>query len=154
MLYRAVEPVSVQPRMENRWEPLYGRFRKQHPPTFEGGPNPLLAEQWVNMTSSTMDFMEVGGNERVACANYILREDALIWWEIVFQRRDVTTMTWGEFRDVFIEKYYSVAVQSVKVDEFTNLTQNKMTVTEYALRFDRLAKFAPDLVPTDMARRY
>ena len=28
-----------------------------------------------------------------------------------------------------------------------------MTVTEYALKFDRLAKFAPDLVPTDAARQ-
>ena len=62
-------------------------------------------------------------------------------------------MTWEEFRNIFNDKYYSVAVRAAKVDEFTNLTQNRMTVTEYALKFDRLAKFAPHLVPTDMARR-
>ena len=62
-------------------------------------------------------------------------------------------MTWEECRYIFDEKYYSVAVRAAKVDEFINLTQNQLTVTKYALRFDRLAKFAPDLVPTDAARR-
>ena len=103
------------------------------------------------MTSSILDFMRVQGNERVACASYMFREDACIWWDVVTQRRNVTAMTYEEFRNIFNEKYYSVAVRAVKVDEFTNLTQNRMTVTEYALRFDRLAKFALDLVPTDMA---
>lgn len=27
--------------MENHLEPLYERFRKQHPPVFKGGPNPF-----------------------------------------------------------------------------------------------------------------
>ena len=65
----------------------------------------------------------------------------------------MAVMTWEEFRSIFNEKYYSVAVRAAKVDEFINLTQNRMTVTEYALKFDRLAKFALDLVPTDAARR-
>ena len=75
--------VSVQPVMENRWEPLYERFRKQHPPTFEGGPDPLRAEQWMNMISSILDFMRVVGNERVAYASYMFREDARFWWDVV-----------------------------------------------------------------------
>ncbi|XP_062093822.1 lysine-rich arabinogalactan protein 18-like [Humulus lupulus] len=41
----------------------------------------------------------------------------------------------------------------MKVDEFINLTQNRSTVTKYAIKYDRLAKFAPDLVPTDAARK-
>ena len=36
-----VAPAPVQPVTRNRLEPLYERFRKQHPPTFEGGPDPL-----------------------------------------------------------------------------------------------------------------
>ena len=138
--------------MENKWEPLYERFRKQHPPTFESGPDPW-AEQWMNMISSILDFMRVEGNERVACASYMLREDAHIWWDVVSQRRNIAIMTREEFRNIFNEKYYSVTVRAAKMDEFTNLTQNRMTVTEYALKFDRLAKFAPDLVSTDMAQR-
>ena len=52
-----VAPVLVQPVTENRWEPLYKRFRKQQPPTFEGGSDPLRAEQWMNMISLIFEFV-------------------------------------------------------------------------------------------------
>ena len=148
-----VVPAPVQPVTGNRLEPLYERFRKQQPPTFEGGADPLLAEQWMGTMSVILDFMRVEGRDRVDCASYMLRNDARIWWEVVGQRRDTATMTWEEFKSIFNEKYYSVAVRAAKSDEFNNLTQCRLSVTEYALIFDRLAKFAPELVPTDAARR-
>ena len=45
-----VAPPPVQapapvPVVEVNREPLFERFRKQHPPTFEGGANPIMAEQ-------------------------------------------------------------------------------------------------------------
>ena len=39
------------------------------------------------------------------------------------------------------------------MEEFVHLVQGRMTVTEYAQIFDILARFAPELVPTDRARR-
>ena len=62
-------------------------------------------------------------------------------------------MSWDEFRDLFNEKYYNEGVRAAKADEFTRVVQGNMTVTEYALKFDKLAKFSSDLVPTDAARR-
>ena len=81
----------------------------------------------MNMIFSILDFMRVEGNERVACANYMLREDVRIWWDVVSQRRNVVVMTWEKFRNIFNEKYYSVSVRAAKVDEFTNLTQNLLS---------------------------
>ena len=44
-----VPPVQAQavapPQREVHREPLYERFRKQHPPTFDGNADPLKAEQ-------------------------------------------------------------------------------------------------------------
>ncbi|ERM98296.1 hypothetical protein AMTR_s01250p00009040, partial [Amborella trichopoda] len=40
-------PLVVPPDAGNRLEPLYERFRKQNPPVFEGGADPLKAEQWM-----------------------------------------------------------------------------------------------------------
>ncbi|XP_060972001.1 uncharacterized protein LOC133038042 [Cannabis sativa] len=37
-------------------------------------------------------------------------------------------------------------------DDFMNLRQNNLTVTEYARQFDRLAKFAQEIVPTEALR--
>ena len=39
------------------------------------------------------------------------------------------------------------------MEVFVRLVQGRMIVTEYAQIFDRLARFAPELVPTDRARR-
>ena len=58
-----------------------------------------------------------------------------------------------EFITLFNEKYYNDAVKAAKAEEFSKLLQVNMTVTDYALKFDRLAKFVGDLVPTDGTRR-
>ena len=47
----------------------------------------------MELITSTLDFMKVEGNDRVACASHMLRGDARIWWGVVGQRRDVATMT-------------------------------------------------------------
>ena len=75
-----VQAPAPVPVVEVNREPLFERFRKQHPPTFEGGTDPLMAEQWMDLISSTLDFMGVEGNDRVACASYMLRNDECIWW--------------------------------------------------------------------------
>ena len=38
-------PAPVHPVVEVNREPLFERFIKQHPPTIEGGTDPLLVEQ-------------------------------------------------------------------------------------------------------------
>ena len=37
--------------------------------------------------------------------------------------------------------------------EFASLVQGKLSVAEYVRQFDRLAKFSPDVVPSDRSRR-
>ena len=105
------------------------------------------------MITSIMDFMRVAGYDRVAYAAYMLRDDARIWWEMVTQDRDVTTVTWEEFQAWFTEKYYNEAIKAAKAEEFMSLVQGETSVMEYSTQFDRLAKFASNLVPTEAARQ-
>ena len=44
-------------------------------------------------------------------------------------------------------------VRKSKRDEFVGLIQGKLTVVEYAQTFEGLDRFAPDMIPTDRARR-
>lgn len=82
---------------EGRIELLYERFRKQHLPTFEGTINPLVVEDWLDLITSTMNFIGVEGNDRVACASHMLRGNACIWWGFVGQTRDIGRMSWEDF---------------------------------------------------------
>ena len=107
--------------VENRLEPLYERFREQHPIIFKGGSDPLEAEEWMELITSTPDYIRIEGNDRVTCASHMLRENARIWWGTVGQHRDVATMTWAEFQAVSNEKYYSTAVRAAKMTEFASL---------------------------------
>ncbi|XP_062086296.1 uncharacterized protein LOC133792407 [Humulus lupulus] len=145
--------LTVYPEDVDRLEPLYERFRKQHPLDFEGISEPIISESWISRIRSILDFMRVVGNDRVACVTHMIRKDVRIWCEVVEQIRDVARMAWDEFCEVFENKYYNVVVHSLKVNEFIGLVQGNLTITKYAQKFDRLAKFAFDQVRTDVASK-
>ena len=134
-------------------EAVYERFRRAQPPSFDGAPDPLAAEEWISRVELIFDMMQITDHEKVSCAVFMLNKDARYWWSVVKQTRDVSTMTWAEFQRVFHEKYFSEAVQNSKMNEFINLRQGKLSVANYVLKFDQLAKFAPDIVATDASRK-
>ncbi|XP_062091879.1 uncharacterized protein LOC133797823, partial [Humulus lupulus] len=145
-------PPPQAPPAVHPMEPLYERFRKQRPPVFEGSTDPLDAQDWKSSLEDIFEFMQLSDREKVSCAAHTLKKDAKIWWEVVKQTREVNQMTWAEFELVFNEKFYNEAVLTAKVSEFTRLQQGNLSVAEYARTFDRLAKFAPDLVNTETSR--
>ena len=65
-------------------------------------------------------------------------------------------MTWVEFNDLFMGKYFPDTARHAKAQEFLELKNGIMTVLEYVARFTELARFADDYVATDMnkARRF
>ncbi|XP_062100189.1 uncharacterized protein LOC133806071 [Humulus lupulus] len=108
--------------------------RKQAPPTFEGKIDPIVAEDWLRSVEAIFDHMELNDRQRVSCAVYLLKMDARIWWH------------------TFSKKYYSAALLATNVDEFVTLVQGNLFVTNYAQKFNRLEKFAPEVVPTETLR--
>ena len=61
-------------------------------------------------------------------------------------------MTWTEFHDLFMGKYFPDTARHAKAQEFLELKQGTMNVMEYVARFAKLARFADDYVDTDMAK--
>ncbi|KAL5549395.1 hypothetical protein UlMin_004626 [Ulmus minor] len=133
-------------------EPLYERFRKQHPPVFEGSSNPLIAEEWLRSIEDIFNFMRLNDHERVLCAIYMLRKDARFWWDVVKQTLNAEALVWEEFKAVFNHKYFHPAVLQGKVEEFNNLRQGNLSVTEAIKRFDQLARLVPHLVTNERER--
>ncbi|KAL5552945.1 hypothetical protein UlMin_040346 [Ulmus minor] len=144
-------PLTPQSTM-NSVEPLYERFRKQGPPTFEGSNDPLAAEEWLRNIERILDFMKLSDQERIMCATYKLTKDARYWWEVTGQTKDLETLSWTEFVQMFNRKYFNPTMLLSKEAEFNNIQQGNMTVDEAVLRFDRLARLCSHLVPTDKER--
>lgn len=76
-------------------------FQIHHPSTFQGSTDPFMAEQWMDVITSMLYFIKIEGTDRVTCASHMLREDARIWWAVTSQIRDVSTMSWEQFQEVF-----------------------------------------------------
>ncbi|KAI8559804.1 hypothetical protein RHMOL_Rhmol04G0203000 [Rhododendron molle] len=65
-------------------------------------------------------------------------------------------MTFAEFETLFLDKYFPTPLHLAKEQEFTNLKQGTMTVTQYAAKFEELSRYAPEAVATEdkKARRF
>ncbi|KAL5570735.1 hypothetical protein UlMin_020332 [Ulmus minor] len=136
----------------NQQEPVYKRFCQIKPAEFVGSSDPLEAEEWLSSIETILEFMELNDREKVMYASYMLRKDARYWWESVKLRRNVLTMTWGEFVGEFNQKYYNQAAMRAKQKEFLNLKQGNMTVIEAVTKFEQLARLCPSLVATEEER--
>ena len=59
-------------------------------------------------------------------------------------------MTWGEFRELFIGKFFPASARHAKAREFLELKNGNMSVLEYVAKFIELARFVDDYVATNM----
>ena len=89
---------------------------------------------------------------RITLASFQLEGESQIWWEWVTTFRDLETMTWDDFRRLFMGKYFPASSRHAKAREFLELRQGTMTVLEYVARFTELARFGDDYVATDAAK--
>ena len=89
---------------------------------------------------------------RIRLAAFQLEGKAQVWRKWARTSRDLEAMTWAEFQELFMGKYFPVTARHAKAQEFLELKQGTMTVMDYVARFTELARFADDYVATDMAK--
>ena len=89
---------------------------------------------------------------RIRLATFQLQGEAQVWWKWAKTSRDLEAMTWAEFHDLFMGKYFPDTARHAKAQEFLELKQGMMTVMVYVARFTELAHFADEYVATDMAK--
>ncbi|KAL5541376.1 hypothetical protein UlMin_042467 [Ulmus minor] len=130
-------------------EPLYERFRKQNPPTFEGSTNPLEAEEWLRSVEAILDFMRLNDQEKISCATFMFKKNARYWWDVVKRTKNLRELTWNEFVVIFNEKYYNATVIAGKTNEFNTIQQGSLSVVEAVAKFEELARFYPILIPDE-----
>ena len=129
------------------------RFRTHHPPTFTGGGDPMVADHWFMQIEKVLEAMEITSDAtRIRLDAFQLEGEAQVWWKWARTSRDLEAMTWTEFQELFMGKYFPDTARHAKAQEFLELKQGMMTVMEYVARFIELARFADDYVATDMAK--
>ncbi|KAI8559658.1 hypothetical protein RHMOL_Rhmol04G0190400 [Rhododendron molle] len=132
-------------------------FCKRRPPTFNGDTNPTVAETWLKEVKVILDTLGINlDGDRVALATYQLKGEARYWWDLMEATHAIAAMIFAEFETLFLDKYFPTPLRLAKEQEFMNLKQGTMTVTQYAAKFKELSHYAPDAVATEdkKARRF
>ena len=73
---------------------------------------------------------------------FLLRDRALDWWKAV-QRRFPEGVSWTQFKEEFLEKFYPTVYKDQKIEEFFKLEQGPMSVTDYEKKFSELVRHVP-----------
>ena len=113
----------------------------------------MVADHWFMQVENVLEAMKITSDPtRIRLATFQLEGEAQVWWKWARTSRDLEAMTWVEFQELFMGKYFPDTMKHAKAQEFLELKQGAMTVMNYVTRFTELARFADDYVATDMAK--
>ncbi|XP_057969484.1 uncharacterized protein LOC131158634 [Malania oleifera] len=125
-------------------------FMRLNPPTFEGGPDLMTAENWVRQIEEILEVLGYMDEQMVCYATFKMAGDAKLWWlfmKLLEEQRLVKiALTWDRFKELLFDRYFPLSIKEEKIEEFTNLTQGSMTVGEYITKFLELSLFASFLI--------
>ena len=113
----------------------------------------MVADHWFMQIENVLEAMEItSGRTRIKLATFQLEGEARVWWRWARTSRDLEVMTWAEFQELFMGKYFPETARHAKAQEFLVLKQGATTVMDYVARFIELARFSDDYVATDLAK--
>ncbi|KAI3443800.1 hypothetical protein Pfo_000465 [Paulownia fortunei] len=146
MQQRTQEQNQRLPPPQARQDPsqaVYEKFRKMEPVDFNGGSDPMVAEEWVKSLDTIFDYMRIDDAEKVLCAIFLLKKDARTWWEGAKLAVNMEELTWERFKTIFYDKYFTRDARSLRVKEFLELKQGAMSVCDYVRKFEQGCKYVP-----------
>ena len=113
----------------------------------------MVVDHWFMQIENVLEAMEITSDTtRIRLAAFQLEGEAQVWWRWVRTSRDLEVMTWAEFQELFMGKYFPETTRHEKAHEFLELKQGVTTVMDYVTRFTELARFVDDYVATNLAK--
>jgi len=124
--------------------PAFLEYNRHHPLEFNGEGEPQEAKRWIKQMEKIFQMAECTEEEKVVFTINQFRGAAEDWWESA-QRRMVANdmeMNWENFKKVMLEKYLSLSYKVRKEQEFLQLKQGNMSVTEFTKKFEELSYYS------------
>ena len=79
----------------------------------------MVANHWFQQVERILEALEITSDAtRIKLATFRLEGESHIWWHWVRVSRDLETMTWGEFRELFMGKFFLASARHAKAREF------------------------------------
>ena len=152
---RPPKPAGVNIPLAQIAQILATAFRQPHEPTvsiervrklgvrnYDGIGDPEKAWSWLEGNERVFNVIGCSDEKMVTYSAFLLRDRALDWWKAV-QRRFSEGVSWTQFKEEFLEKFYPTVYKDQKIEEFFKLEQGTMSVTDYEKKFLELVRHVP-----------
>ncbi|MQM12920.1 hypothetical protein Taro_045841 [Colocasia esculenta] len=140
--------------MEDRTA-LLERFLHLLPPMFSGEYDLDKAESWTHELEHIFETMECAEEDQVRVAVYQIKGVAHEWWRVQrqthFQGQRLDHITWQRFLEVFHGEYFPDYARRERRDQFHELVQGDLIVSQYHQRFIRLLRHVPHVASSEQA---
>nr|POE84169.1 hypothetical protein CFP56_46130 [Quercus suber] len=81
------------------------KFRKLDPLAFKCIEDPVETNNWLKEIERLFRAIEVSDEQRVILAVFVLKGDALEWWESIERTHGREVITWQHFVELFRKSY-------------------------------------------------
>ena len=82
----------------------------------------MVAYHWFMHIEKVLEAMEITSDmTRIRLAAFQLKGEAQVWWNWAKTSRDLEAMTWAEFKELFMGKYFPDTARHAKAQEFLEL---------------------------------
>ncbi|KAE8658569.1 RNA-directed DNA polymerase-like protein [Hibiscus syriacus] len=115
----------------------------------EAEEGPVTVNLWLNDVKIMLEGLHCSDPEKLDGIVSLLRGQARIWWTNVTLRMPGDQVTWSLFLEEFKHKYIGYQFIRHMKQEFMNFKQWNRTVYEYECEFNKLSRFAAELIPTE-----
>ena len=79
----------------------------------------MVADHWFMQVEKVFEAMEITSDmTRIRLAAFQLEGEAQVWWNWEKTSRDLEAMTWVEFQELFMGKYFPDTTHHAKAQEF------------------------------------
>ena len=110
----------------------------------------MVDDHWFWWVERVLEAAEITSDvTRIRLATFQLEGESQVWWDWVKTSSDWEAMTWADFRELFMSKFF---LAYTKAREFLGLRQGSMTVLKYLAKFTDFEHFRDDYVATNMAK--
>ena len=91
------------------------KFKTHHPPTFTRVGDPMVVDHWFRQIEKILEAMNITSDAtKIRLAAFQLEGESQEWWDCVKTSRDLEAMTWAEFHELFMGKYFPTTARHTK----------------------------------------
>ncbi|KAH0754464.1 hypothetical protein KY290_024734 [Solanum tuberosum] len=128
-------------------------FVWMNPPEFYGSKLDEDPQEFIDEVHKILAIMGMRLEDKAELAVYQLKGVAQIWYNQSKEEKGANyVVPREEFKMAFLNRFFPLELWEAKLVEFMNLKQGSMSVREYALKFNRLSRYAPHLVADSRSR--